>query len=352
MPRFVIDGLGRRSRVLELLGDRPISIGSAKSSNLSLDDASVSRLHAVVRSTMDGHWQIVDRGGASGIKVNGARVKEATLRPNDEVVIGAYRLRFEEPDVRGVAAHDAASLPRSVVRELGQSAYSGSLLPVEPLGSVESPEAEGRGQLSERVRVLERENRLLTLLYRVTRALAELTEVEKVTERVLQMVLEIEGAERGYVMLLDESSSGSATLSEGQYGFQPAVIRYRREPRELGGRGTPPLVISRSIIRQVMQTGLPLLVCDAQADPRLSASPSVVLSGIQSAMCAPLGSHDRRSGLLYVDNLSRRGMFSVEDLNIFAVIASQAGLAIERVRVRNTVPVKNPPAVLAEKPSR
>jgi hypothetical protein len=351
MPRFVIDCPGRSSRVLELLGDRPISIGSAKSSSLVLEGANVSRLHAIVRSTMDGHWQIVDRSGLEGIKVNGARVKEATLRPNDEVVVGAYRLRFEEPNVRGVAAHDAASLPRSVVRELGQFTYSGSLLPVEPVGSVESPEAQARVDATERIRILERENRLLTLLYRVTRALSEVDEVEKVTERVLQMVLEIEGAERGYIMLLDESSSGSMTFSEGQYGFQPAVIRYRREPRDLGA-GTPQLVISRSIIRQVMQTGLPLLIGDAQADPRLSASPSVVLSGIQSAMCAPLGSHDHRFGLLYVDNLSRRGMFSVEDLNVFAVIASQAGLAVERVRMRNVAPTKSAPAILAEKPSR
>ncbi len=81
-----------------------------------------------------------------------------------------------------------------------------------------------------------------------------------------------------------------------------------------------------------MRGGLPLLVTDAQSDPRLSASQSVANAGIQSAMCAPLGSGKVLRGLLYVDNLSRRGMFTVDDLNVFAVIAVQAGLAIERVR--------------------
>jgi GAF domain-containing protein len=98
--------------------------------------------------------------------------------------------------------------------------------------------------------------------------------------------------------------------------------------------------MSQSIIRRVMNANLPLLVSDAQADPRLSASQSVVNAGIQSAMCAPLGMGDRLRGLLYVDNLSRRGMFTVDDLNVFGVIAVQAGLAIGRVRAHNPVPTQ------------
>jgi adenylate cyclase len=86
-----------------------------------------------------------------------------------------------------------------------------------------------------------------------------------------------------------------------------------------------------------MKSGTPLLLADAQVDPSFAASKSVVRSGIQSAMCATLGNRDRRFGLLYVDNLSRRAMFSQEDLNVFAVIAMQAGLAIDRVRGRDEI---------------
>ena len=88
MPRLVIHDSNGSSRVFELLGDRPISIGRAKSSNLVLDDPSVSRLHAVVRSTPDGHWQIIDRGSSNGVKINGSAAKEAMLRPNDEILVG------------------------------------------------------------------------------------------------------------------------------------------------------------------------------------------------------------------------------------------------------------------------
>jgi pSer/pThr/pTyr-binding forkhead associated (FHA) protein len=113
MPRFLVHHPAEDSRVFELFGDRPISIGRAKSSNLILDNASISRLHAVVRSTPDGQWQIIDRASSNGVKVNGVAVKEATLRPNDELIIGEYRLRFfEDSAARNMVTYGTTQLPR------------------------------------------------------------------------------------------------------------------------------------------------------------------------------------------------------------------------------------------------
>jgi adenylate cyclase len=334
MPRFVIRRPGEGPRVFELSGDRPISIGRAKSSTLVLDHDSVSRQHALIRATPDGHWQIIDRDSANGVRVNGVAVKEITLRPNDEIALGDYRFRFEEPNVRGVVKHDTAQLPNSVAQELTPSAYSGSAVGIVPFESVPLPNVGRDAELAERVTALERENRLLTILYRVNRSLSELTTVSDIALRVLDLVLEIEGAERGYAMLLQESSMGQSDFSGG-YEFQPALIRYRRETGGEEKERGQCLVMSQSIVREAMRGGLPLLIADAQSDLRLSRSQSVVLAGIQSALCAPLGTRDRRFGLLYVDNLSQRGMFTIDQLNVFAVIAAQAGLAMDRARARN-----------------
>lgn len=333
MPRFLIHHANEGSRVFELLGDRPVSVGRAKSSNLILDNASVSRQHAIVRSTPDGQWQIINRSDTNGVKVNGRAVKEVTLHPNDEIIVGEYRLRFfEDSAAKEMVTYGTPQLPPRITKVLSEPAYSGSFLPVQPVGNVASVEMERGTSSEERVRALERENRLLTLLYRVNRTLSELETVEDVTRRLLDLVLEIDGAERGFTMLLDAESSGRSDFSRGGYSFEPALIRYRADAKNGSAPSAPRLTISQSIIRQVMQGGLPLLVTDPQADPRLAASQSVAAAGIQSAMCAPLGVKDRHLGLLYVDNLSRRGMFTVEELNVFAVIASQAGLAIERAR--------------------
>ena len=326
MPRFLIHHASEGSRVFELLGDRPIVIGRAKANNLVLDNASISRQHAVVRATPDGSWQIIDRGAANGVKVNGAPVKEAILRANDEIVLGEYRIRyFEDSAARNMVTYGTPELPPNFAKVMAESAYSGSFVPVQPLGNAMSPQAERSASAQDRLNALEQENRLLTLLYRVNR----------------DLVLEMNGAERGFTMLLDRDSIGRGDFSKGGYAFEPALIRYRAGSKSSPGQGAPQLNISQSIIRQVMHGGLPLLVSDPQADPRLAASQSIAISGIQSAMCAPLGTKDRRLGLLYVDNLSRRGMFTVEDLNVFTVIATQAGLAIDRARSRE-VPTEQP----------
>jgi adenylate cyclase len=335
MPRFLIHHAGENTRVFELLGDRPISIGRAKSSNIVLDNASVSRQHAVVRSTMDGRWQIIDRSSANGVKVNGSPIKESILNANDEVLLGEYRLRFfEDLSSREMVTYGTAKLPPRVTKVMSERAYSGNFLPVQPLGGLEATEPERSASSEERVRSLEHENRLLALLYRVNSELSELANVDEIARRALDLALEIDGAERGYAMLLDAESIGRHDFTKEAYGFQPAVIKNRSNSKTGPTGGAPSLTISQSIIRQVINGRMPLLLTDPKDDPRFAASKSVVATGIQSAMCAPLGTKEQMFGLLYVDNLSRRGMFTVDELNVFTVIAAQAGLAIERARSR------------------
>ena len=319
---MVIHDSQHGSRVFEITGDGPMSIGRAKSSDVMLDDPSVSRMHAVIRATMDGRWQILDRGSANGVTVNGTVTKEALLRPNDEILIGIYRLRFEDSKERKITSYGTVKLPKSVTDALGRQVYSSLSMNVDAVANTSGGAAEAA-----------HEKKLLGLLDRVKLGLAEIQTIEKLTQRVLDFALEIEGVERGFVMLLIDDAT-EIDFGKGQYNFAPASIRYRKTPAGDQPRSFPQLTISRSIIRQVMQLGLPMLVSDGQADPRFSASKSVANSGIQSAMCAPLGMGKRLRGLLYADNLSRKGMFTVDELNAFAVIAVQAGLAIERIRGR------------------
>ncbi len=343
MPRFLIYHPSEGSRVYELIGDRPVSIGRAKSSSIILDNPSISRLHAVVRSTPDGKWQIIDRGAANPVKVNGTAAKETTLRPNDEILLGEYRLRYFEDSTAGeMVAYGTPELPPRITKVMSEPAYSRSFMSVQPIGGAASFQPEKSASADERMRSLERENRLLTLLYRVNRALGEARTTADVTQRILDLVLEIDGSERAFVMLLDKDSIGLGDFSRGGYGFEPAMLRHRASGKAGCSQTTPQLTISQSIIRQVMHGGLPLLVSDPKADPRLAASKSIADAGIQSAMCAPLGIKERRFGLLYVDNLSRRGMFTVDELNVFAVIAAQAGLAIDRSRTGEEISEQQP----------
>lgn len=331
MPRFVIECAGQRPRLFELSAERPVKIGRATTNDLILSHASVSRRHAVISLNAEGLWQIADQGSANGVRVNGVAMASASLKSNDEIALGVYTLRFEEVESpQNLLTQAPNQLPQRLWKTMAEPAEV--QLPLKPVQSEPPPGAERRTNHALRVQFLQRENRLLMLLYQVSRVLGDLSTVEEVTERVLEIALEIEGVERGYVMLLDEPAR-SRESAPGQYNFLPANIRYRRAPSERA----PQVILSQSIIRQVMEGGMPLLVADARADARFIDSASLALSGMQSAMCAPLRSRDRLFGLLYVDNLSKSGMFTQDDLNVFAVIAAQAGLAIDGVRARTQV---------------
>jgi len=70
-------------------------IGRRATSDIVLDDTTVSRRHALVLER-DGAPVIADDRSLNGVFVNGRRVREARLRHGDEVRIGDRVMRFLE----------------------------------------------------------------------------------------------------------------------------------------------------------------------------------------------------------------------------------------------------------------
>lgn len=72
------------------------TVGRHESSDLLLDDVSVSRHHAVFTRTASGRITLRDLNSLNGTYVNGARVEETTLHSADEVQVGKFKLVFWE----------------------------------------------------------------------------------------------------------------------------------------------------------------------------------------------------------------------------------------------------------------
>lgn len=330
MPRLIIEQPGSPPRLYELKDGSCVRIGRAASNDITLPHNSISRSHAEIESNHDS-WVITDLRSANGVLVNGSPIERAQLKSGDVIALGDIKLRFENMTTGTVVAKASPELASHLTQILDPKSVTKLLEQSRP-----KPPDEWMDQRTDsntRIEFLRRENRLLNLLYQVSRALGEKSTVEDVSECVLDLVLQIDGGERGYAMLLKEDALLSAHTPHTNYSFLPAIIRFRRAPSGLA----PEMVLSRTIINQVMESKVPLLIMDAKQDERFSGSASMALSGMQSAMCAPLASRERLFGLLYVDNLSRRGTFTPDDLEVFAVIAAQAGLAMDRVLARSEV---------------
>jgi pSer/pThr/pTyr-binding forkhead associated (FHA) protein len=70
-------------------------LGRHPDSEISLDDITVSRRHAEIERTPDGHV-VSDAGSLNGTYVNQERVDRMLLRHGDEIQIGKFRLVFFE----------------------------------------------------------------------------------------------------------------------------------------------------------------------------------------------------------------------------------------------------------------
>jgi pSer/pThr/pTyr-binding forkhead associated (FHA) protein len=81
--------------VLLPLAAEVVHIGRSPAADIVLDDASVSRRHALVTRRGE-NTVILDDRSLNGLHVNGERVSEAVLRDGDAIGVGHVTLRFVE----------------------------------------------------------------------------------------------------------------------------------------------------------------------------------------------------------------------------------------------------------------
>ena len=69
-----------------------IRVGRSAMADIRLDDATVSRRHALIVRQPDGGLRVLDDRSLNGIFVNGEQVEWARLSDGDELTLGRYRL--------------------------------------------------------------------------------------------------------------------------------------------------------------------------------------------------------------------------------------------------------------------
>src|SRR3954468_22298389 len=89
------------------------------------------------------------------------------------------------------------------------------------------------------------------------------------------------------------------------------------------------IALGSTIMDRIKSEHQPILIEDVSEDERFSGSESMKISGLRSAMCAPLVGSQHLMGVLYVDNLQRKAAFTQEELNVFSLVAAQAAAAMD-----------------------
>jgi adenylate cyclase len=146
-------------------------------------------------------------------------------------------------------------------------------------------------------------------------------ELDVVLRRVLDIAVEVLGAQRGFVMIADERD-GALNLA-AMHGLDRASL------------DSDEMRPSHTTVARVFESGETLVTTDAQSDPRFNAQMSVRLLNLRSIICVPLTSKARRIGVVYLDSRVTPGLFTPQDPGLLIAFANQAALAIENARLFN-----------------
>jgi len=160
----------------------------------------------------------------------------------------------------------------------------------------------------ERTHQLQVERSVIAVTEEVTSEL----ELDRVLPKVMEIAVELAGAEGGVIALLDEERN---------------VIRYpyiHHLPPELAD-----VTVSKGegLSGEVMATGEPMVIDNYQT--YRNAVPAFVEAGLNSVVTVPIVSGDRTFGALSVLSIHEAEAFSRRQVAILTAIGRQAGIAIE-----------------------
>jgi PAS domain S-box-containing protein len=191
-------------------------------------------------------------------------------------------------------------------------------LPPEPLDNLKAF-GEDLNNLLNRLTDNQVELQQLNELARTTQVINSGRNLDHVLNDVIDTVIALTGAERGYIV-----------LKEGAAGELQFRVARKLQQSDLNDQE---FIVSRTIVERVAITGEPIVTFNAQEDDRLAGADSVFDYMLRSILCVPLKAKGRVIGVIYVDNRWRQALFGEREQRVVFAFANQAAIAIENTRL-------------------
>jgi Nif-specific regulatory protein len=167
-------------------------------------------------------------------------------------------------------------------------------------------------------------SRKLVALYDMIRALNSQHDPDHLLTAILDMALDVVGAERGMILLRDAGAEFNVHLARN---LEQATI-------------LDASAFSRRVLKQA-GSGKAVLAVDAVSDERLRELKSVSMYGIHSVLCVPLRSRGSVVGAVYLDSRETGALFSEEDLEFLEAFAAHAALALQNAQAHRRLEREN-----------
>jgi adenylate cyclase len=174
------------------------------------------------------------------------------------------------------------------------------------------------GQISEKIEAFQKEHSNMLALADVGQVINSSLELDEVLRIVMDNIVRLTKAERGFLMLRDENGEMTTRMARNW---------------EMESINSSEKNVSRTVVQRVIETGEAIVTTNAQEDHRFVGQESIVAFNLRSILCVPLKVKNELIGVIYADNRIRTGIFAESERDLLTAFANQAAVAIENARL-------------------
>ncbi len=280
--------------------DTILRAGRLATLEIVLEDSSVSRRHAEIRSTDNG-WRVRDLGSTNGTFLNGAK-----LGPGESPVRAHDIIRFGNVTVVVDLIKDA--------KEKDENANQIENMHVAAVGNQSWEDAFSFP--FEREKAFQPGHQLQALL-RAGHHLVHLESEEELLRTILADAVSTLQAQRGAIVLA-ETPEGSLRLRALDTGNNQIASR---------------TAFSQSLANRCFSNGQSILCCSVDEDPELLGAKSIAEGTMSSVLCVVLRTPRKKLGVLHLDRGPLDEPFTAEDMKLADALAAHVSAGIESAQL-------------------
>ena len=183
----------------------------------------------------------------------------------------------------------------------------------------------------------------LSSLLKASQTISSQIVLERLTQELMEILVENAGAQRGYLLLQGDTALGIAAYSGTDNGTVSATdngTESGTDTMPVANDATDPNQLPLSLINYVMRTATPLVLGDAANAKDFMQDPYIRGHQPKSILCVPLLHQGNLTGLVYFEHCLTTNAFTRDRLEVINLLSSQAAISIQNAQLYNTLEQK------------
>ena len=285
-------------------------IGRSSSAQVRLQQLTISRQHATVELRA-GAWVLTDLGSGNGTFVNKERVDGSILLSDGDLVrVGNVELEFSLGGDTGAGTLPGVNPSLEIRDDVRDTSATDS-------GVLDRLSASAHLSVADDVQAADR----MRLLYDLARAVGQSFDETTILQTVIDRLFEV----------YPQAETAAAVMYDSAHDLLvPKVSRTR-------GALAAGVQISRSLIREVIQTRSGLMTSDAVGDERFQEFKTLHDLRLRALLCVPMIAGEEVYGVIQLAGSDKRLPFNRHDMLLLLGIAGQTALALANTNLHRRI---------------